>query len=427
MSEPNDGGEQWHAHQGLGRPVLVDAFVYSSPWVMPGVIGLPMAQHFRIAILLAAVLSGCAQPNGTPEQETKKDGPALTPSTTEQAVGTTTNPRSKFVQLGAIPDVKLKNAPRASEEELAQIKELIRRLADIESPDFGVSPTMSGSAFLPLDGKHTAGAFLLTDHKIESSDALRELVALGPKSMPQLLDSLDDSTPTKLKIDHSGGFGSMWLGREIWGNPANQFESKIIDRLPKSEEQYVETHAVTVGDICLVAIGQITGRSYQAVRYQPTACIVINSPTSDQKICECVRQIWTDDNARQKLFDSLLLDFSTRGVFNGSSLDGWSMGDSLQQQAAMRLLYYFPDETEQLIADRLAGLDVQQTGPSASVRATDEELDAYIKRCVKNGVRADDFIESVAWSKRPLIQSALTEIEKSTSDEDILEAIQNAR
>ena len=103
------------------------------------------------------------------------------------------------------------------------------------------------------------------------------------------------------------------------------------------------------------------------------------------------------------------------------------MGDSMQQESAMRLLYYFPDETEQLIADRLAGLDVRRTGPSASVRATEEELDAYIKRCVKNGVRADNFIESIAWSKRPAIRSALTKIEKSTSDEDILEAIRNAR
>ena len=28
--------EQRHAHQGLGRPGLVVAFVYYSPWVMPG-------------------------------------------------------------------------------------------------------------------------------------------------------------------------------------------------------------------------------------------------------------------------------------------------------------------------------------------------------------------------------------------------------
>ncbi len=38
VNEPNSGGEQWHAHQGLGRPVFVDSFVFSSPWVMPGVL-----------------------------------------------------------------------------------------------------------------------------------------------------------------------------------------------------------------------------------------------------------------------------------------------------------------------------------------------------------------------------------------------------
>lgn len=393
---------------------------------MAVVIGLPMAQHFQSAILLAALLTGCTQTDGTFPREAEMRSSALTTSATEQA-SRPTDPRFKQVKLGTIPDLKLKAASRASEEERAKIEQLIRKLAHVDSPDFGLSPTLSGMAFLPLDGKRTAGAFLLTDHKIDSSDALRELVALGPKSMPLLLDRLNDNTPTKLKIDHAGGFGGMWFGREVWGNPANQIESNIIRRMGEPEEKQVESYTVKVGDVCFVAIGQITGRSYQAVRYQPTACIVINSPTSDQRICECVRKIWTDDDSRQKLFDSLLLDFSTRGIFNGSSLDGWSMGDSLQQESAMRLLYYFPDEAEKLIADRLTGLDVRRTGPSRSVRSTDDELGAYIHRCVRNGVRADDFIESITWSKRPAILSALTEIEKSTSDEDILEAIRNAR
>ena len=191
------------------------------------VIGLPMAQHSQIAILLAALFAGCTQSDGTSPQETNKVSPAST-TTNEHVQDISTNPRSKYVQLGTIPDVKLKTVMRASDEERAKIKELIRKLADIDSPDFGLSPTMSGSAFLPLDGKHSAGAFLLTDHKIASSDPLRKLVALGPKSMPFLLASLDDNTPTKLTIDHSGGFGGMWFGREIWGNPANQSESQIV-------------------------------------------------------------------------------------------------------------------------------------------------------------------------------------------------------
>ena len=210
-----------------------------------------MAQHFQIAILFAALLSGCAQSNGTSSQETKKDSPNSTTAPTEQVEDGAANPRPTYVQLATIPDAELKSAARTSEEERARIRELIQRLADIDSPDFGLSPTMSGSVFLPLDGKQTAEAFLLTDHKMESSDALRELVALGPKSMPLLLDSLDDNTPTKLKVDHSGGFGGMWFGREIWGNPANQIESKIIGRLPKSEEKHIEKYTVKVGDICL--------------------------------------------------------------------------------------------------------------------------------------------------------------------------------
>ena len=44
--------------------------------------------------------------------------------------------------------------------------------------------------------------------------------------------------------------------------------------------------------MCFVAVGQIVGRGYAAVRYQPTACIVINSPTHDAKLRSDVRAAW---------------------------------------------------------------------------------------------------------------------------------------
>ena len=50
-----------------------------------------------------------------------------------------------------------------------------------------------------------------------------------------------------------------------------------------------------------------------------------------------VREIWSSTNASQRLFDSLLFDYATPGVFNGESLDGWDVGSKLQCEAALRL------------------------------------------------------------------------------------------
>jgi hypothetical protein len=94
--------------------------------------------------------------------------------------------------------------------------------------------------------------------------------------------------------------------------------------------------------VCFVAIGQIVGRGYSAVRYQPSMCIVINSTTASAELRDAVRTIWTSDEPRQHLLDSLLRDYSTEVAFNGKSLDGWAAGSNFKCSSAMRMLFYFP-------------------------------------------------------------------------------------
>ncbi|HKB36347.1 MAG TPA: hypothetical protein VKD72_07835, partial [Gemmataceae bacterium] len=89
-------------------------------------------------------------------------------------------------------------------------------------------------------------------------------------------------------------------------------------------------------------------------------------------------------------------------------LDGWDEGSDFQIQAALRLLYYFPQETAPLIATRLRSFDVQKAGDSA-----------WRKREVKNGVRTADFIKAVSWCKAPPIKDALADIARRTNDPDI--------
>ena len=264
---------------------------------------------------------------------------------------------ARFLRQRPIPETNLVDAMKVSDEDAVKIKKLIASLSEMKQPYFGVSSTLSGHAFAPIEGTEEVGTLMFTDHKSQSFDAFRELVQLGPQSLGFLLSAVDNKTPTGITMDHGGGFGGMWFANELWGNPINRREQRALmtradERHPF--ENHINKYVVKVGDLCLVAIGQIVGRHYHAVRYQPSACIVINSPTHDKVMCRQVREIWSSETPAKTLFDSLILDYSTAAVFNGESLDGWGLADSLQCEAAMRLLYYFPKQTSDMLAKRLS-------------------------------------------------------------------------
>lgn len=321
------------------------------------------------------------------------------------------------VRLGKIPQIGLQERSAISVEQARKIRELIAALSAIDRPDYGFSSTMSGQAFLPVDGQSESTAFVITDHGLESSSALRELVGLGPDALPLLLEALDDQTPTKIKLEYRSAMGMMWFDQEMWGNPLNLLEAQTLKMDDESaevngREEYVEEYTVKVGDICFVAIGQIVGRSYAAVRYQPTACIVINSPTHDPELASKVRKIWSSEKPREFLFQSLLRDYSSIGIYHGDSLDVWDVGSRLQCNAALRLLYYYPNESGKLIADRLRSLDVEDTDGGT--------IDRFIEREVKNGVRTEDFVHAVSWSRIAAVRDAVTELFLRTTDDDVL-------
>jgi hypothetical protein len=338
---------------------------------------------------------------------------------------------SDIVMLADIPKVNLSPAPKAGADE-ARIEALVATLASLENLDLGVSPTIGDRAFLPLNAWKKAGAFVLTNPRIRSSDALKRLVALGPAALPALLAHLDDPTPTKLRVDHDGRFGAMWFANELSGNPLSRPEQAVLQIHEHDEKnlfgrEHVRSYVVKVGDICLVAIGQITGRGYQTVRYQPTACVVINSPTHDAELCAQVRAMWQSDDPRRRLFDSLLLDYRTQGKYDGVSFDGWYVGSNLQVEATMRLLYYFPKESASLIAARIDRLNVSRIGPPTGEPKSDSEFDAWVKREVENGVRTDKFIAAAAWSNQPEIIASIKRMIDRTDDKELAEIAQNTR
>jgi hypothetical protein len=249
----------------------------------------------------------------------------------------------------------------------------IRALAGVDKPDVGYSPTMAGGAFLPVPSARRFGAGrILVDHGLAEHPDLAALVAAGPDALPLLLESLTDATPSKLKI--SGGFDAMWYGHEIAGNPFNAAEMVALrDVKPDAgfggRGEAVASHVVSVGDLCFVAVGQITNRPYQAVRYQPTACVVVNSPVKDPKLAEEVRAIWGKGDLRAKLRASLRIDFESRGA--GS--------EEFRSGAALRLLYYFPKESVPAVAERLRNVEAEESRGADFLRAVGGSPDPAIR------------------------------------------------
>jgi hypothetical protein len=367
---------------------------------------------WRAALLLglwcACSAWGCSE---------RTSGPALVGSGAP-AGAAGPKPRALPVKLGKLPDLRLAPRPPLTAVQARQIKDLIASLAELDRPDFGLSTTMAGDAFAPLPGQSQVRAFLLTDHRLEPSRALQTLVALGVDALPFLLDALGDQTPTRLTIKHEGGFGAMWHAAELPLNPVNPAEQAVYQARAKQPKppadempQHVKSYTLKIGDVCFVAIGQIVGRSYQAVRYQPTKCIVLNCPAHDPRMRAEVQAIWKSRDARRMLFDSLRADYATETNYES---DWWDTAGNFQCGAALRLLYYFPRESAPLVADRLGKLDV----------GSSENLDTFRRRCVANGLRATYFIKAVAWCKEPPVRDALVGVFKRAEDvESMLAAL----
>lgn len=365
--------------------------------------------------LLASLAGGPASShNPVPSRPGQKLGPR--PTIEQMMKGPHVRPGKKLYLT--LPPTKPLPADR-----LGEIKRLIASLSEIESPDFGLSPGFTGEAFAPVSGLESKSVLLLAPHSTKTNAAFKRLVEIGPDALPFLLGALDSKTPTRLHI-HTRRLDAVEFSREMWGNPVNHAEQRVLKHREQrgfgfARRQLAETdpYVVTVGDVCFVAIGQIVGRGYSAVRYQPTAIVIINSPSHDPELAKRVRQIWSGPEPRRRVLDSLLCDYATEGIFNGYSLDGWGLGSSLQCGAALRLLYYYPRQFAPELAARLRKLRVENT---ADPNRRDDEMGKYMARALANGVRVEEFIQAVAWSEEPQVKAALLHVFRKSEDSKIV-------
>jgi hypothetical protein len=173
------------------------------------------------------------------------------------------------IKRGHLPDIPFVERQPISEAQAKRIKGLIAGLANMDQPEVGLSTTLSGGGFAPVNGQTHTDVMVLADHGLQSSAAFTQLVTLGADALPFLLDSLDDQSSTKITVKREHIIDVVQHATELPTNPGNPTEAGIGRRQWEKGES-VESYTVKVGDVCFVIIGQIVGRQYQAVRYQPT-------------------------------------------------------------------------------------------------------------------------------------------------------------
>lgn len=310
-----------------------------------------------------------------------------------------------------------------TEAETQQANTLIRELAETDAPMTNVS------GFLPVRVTEEYQGGIVGAGPVERSDPLTKLVELGPRVLPLLLKALENATPTKLTIKHGGlaegMIGGMHFAREMRGNPLSRIESEVLGEQVQFvwggggwQEDAGDSYTLTVGDFCFVAIGQIVGRSYEALRYQPTMVYVLNSPTRDPTLLEQTRNIWSGEKPMNRVLESLLMDYSTRATSHFLKRESkfygtWAgaLASSFQCTAATRLMYYFPEHAGPLISRRLRELDLGVGITGSEEWRTREE---------KNKVDTHRLIQAVSWTKDTTVAAEIERILRTSDDPGIL-------
>jgi hypothetical protein len=219
----------------------------------------------------------------------------------------------------------------------ASISQLIDELVNIDEPTAGIHGTLVFRQFLAEDAPPELQGGVFGSAPPKRFPQMAELVRRGVAAMPMLMDYLNDARPTKLSVG-DGFFTFRYFAEEYdprirappqkWTRPTEeQMQAEIKSEF---DHQLKGTYTVRVGDVCYALIGQIVNRNLAAVRYQPSAILVINSPVEMPSLAAKVRRDWSGVDSDQ-LKASLLSDARV-----GTAA---AAGPALQ-----RLRFYFPDE-----------------------------------------------------------------------------------
>jgi hypothetical protein len=237
-----------------------------------------------------------------------------------------------------------KEVPAKGRQGDPKVVALIDKLTEVADEGAGAHSTAWVSGFIAVDEDLQFAGGMLGSRKPVVSSPMRELVRLGVAALPDLLDHLSDPRPTKLAVGRGGFASPTWHSDEYdprYGDPRRHPPGVNSPRKRMKDTRYVDgAYTVKVGDLCYVAVGQIVNRGLSAVRYQPTLCLVINSPVETPALAAAVRRDWaglTREQHKQSL-----------------SEDACDKYPDATSTALRRLHFYYPEATEPLALKLLA-------------------------------------------------------------------------
>lgn len=236
----------------------------------------------------------------------------------------------------------------------ASTDNLIELLLAIDGPVPGIDPATASRGFPPDGAPATLLGVLLAvqgpdgvmrppDRPVDSSIAT-EIVARGAGAVPELLACLDDDRTTRYTVEPGRfnfafdtsyeprapqppptGIGLVDLESGFSSGATFTFEGRRYEPLTPINGPYT----VRLGDVCLTLLGQIVGREYSAVRYQPSGNMYVRSPVETPVLAQKARLEWsrlTDQTFEAQLRSDLAQDVDAE----------------LHHGALRRLKYYFP-------------------------------------------------------------------------------------
>lgn len=208
------------------------------------------------------------------------------------------------------------------------VAQLIDDLVSVDAQAPGLHSTAMVRAFIADSSPEDFEAGVIGSVAPKNFPQMTELVRRGVRSLPQLIKHLDDKRPTKLIV---GGEFFMFAYFSEEYDP----KTRVRRRPPGGVLEKIQgKYTVRVGDVCYALIGQIVNRDLLAIRYQPTAGLVVNSPVEAPVLIRQVKRDWGDTNASEHM--ASLLEDARAGH------DLWEYGSALR-----RLQFYYPDEYHQ--------------------------------------------------------------------------------
>lgn len=258
-------------------------------------------------------------------------------------------------QTTTAPVISPKPPAAVADYSRVPIDQLIDDLTLIDSQAPGIDSGAVYGGFIADDGPGAFEMGVLGRPQPTVPPQMRELVRRGANALPTLIAHLNDARPTKLAV----GTDDKNTGQKIVGVNFfmfSVFSNEYDPRVPLTPAQvkarneaegrsffdrsFNGRYTVKVGDICYVLIGQIVNRQLLAVRYQPSAGLVVNSPIETPSLAEQVKNDWGDADA-DALKRSLLVDLR-------EGKQPYRCGSALR-----RLRFYYPDTYNSLQGDDL--------------------------------------------------------------------------